>query len=56
MNDKIKKISETVLNEILTVERAASSNANNISTRRQNDLLDIIKKYSEKILQQDETK
>lgn len=55
MDDKIKNISETVLNEILTAERAAASNPNNINTRRQNELLEIIKKYSEKILQEDET-
>lgn len=56
MDDKIKNISETVLNEILTAERAAASSPNNISTRRQNDLIEIIKDHSEKILQEDEIK
>ena len=49
MNDEIDEIVDKVLQDILISERAAASSSTNVSTKRQSDILEIIKSSSEQL-------
>ena len=50
----MENFSQQALDEILILERAAATNPNNVGTRRQNEIREIIEKLSKKMLEEDD--
>lgn len=54
MSHDMENFSQQALDEILILERAAATNPNNVGTRRQNEIREIIEKLSKQMLEEDD--
>lgn len=55
MTDDKENHIQQALDEILILERAAASNPNNVGTRRQSDIKEVIETISKKMLEENDT-